>query len=96
MTHSKYLVIKGDAFCLFKGMDKLKRMKSQKKKIKTVEYVKERKFCLIDVDIFDPNKPSNQAYEYAGKFWADIVTGTLYHPETGECQSSTQIQLILE
>jgi hypothetical protein len=96
MKHSEYIVVKGEPFCLSRGIEKLKNGDVKKKKIKTVEYVKERKFKLVEVDVFDPTIHHNFAYKYLGKFWADIVTGTLYHPETGECLTSTQIQLIVE
>lgn len=29
-------------------------------------------------------------------FWADRTTGTLYCPRTGECQSSTSLELVLD
>ena len=62
-------------------------------KIKTVEYEKQRKFKLVDVLEFDP---VFQLYEDKGQYYADVVTGTLYSPKTGECLSSTQIQLLVK
>ena len=92
MTHSPFIIIKGKAPCLSNGFDKLKK-DAISMSIKTVDYVKKRKFKLIDVDEYDP--VFNQ-YENKGHFYADVVTGSLYDPKTGECLSSTQIKLILE
>ena len=98
MKHSEYLVMKGESRCLFRGFEKLRNPSKGKiveLLIQTAEYEKKRKFKLVDVDEYDANQPSNLAYEKLGQFWADIVTGTLYHPVTGECQSSSQIKLIV-
>ena len=61
-------------------------------KVKTYEYEKEREFALVLVHEYNP---MSREYKEEGVFWADIVTGTLYHPKTGECLSSTQISLIV-
>lgn len=92
MTHSPFIIIKGDAACLTRGFEKLKQ-NTISLKIQTIEYIKKRQFKLIDVTEYDP---VFNVYENKGKFYADVVTGTLYHPRTGECLSSTQIKLILE
>jgi len=92
MTHSPFVIIKGEAACLSRGFEKLKQ-NTISLKIKTADYEKKRKFQLVDVDEYDP---VFNMYENKGKFYADVVTGTLYHPKTGECLSSDQIKLILE
>lgn len=99
MKHSEFIVMKGEAHCLSRGFEKLRSPSHGRiveKKIQTIEYTKKRKFKLVDVDEYDMTKPTQEAYRHLGKFWADVVTGTLYHPVTGECQSSTQIKLVLE
>lgn len=99
MKHSEFLVMKGEPHCLSRGFEKLRNLSKGKivqMSIQTAEYEKKRKFKLIEVDEYDMNQPSHLAYKNLGKFWADVVTGTLYHPVTGECQSSSQIKLIVE
>ena len=91
MQHSPFIIIKGEEPCLSRGFEKLKQ-NMVSLKIQTVDYIKERKFQLIDVECFDP---VFSEYTPIGKFYADVVTGTLYHPKTGECLSSTQIKLIV-
>ena len=90
---SDYVVVKGQPKCISKGFDRLKK-NAISMKVRTVEYEKgkKRKFNLVDVQEYDP---VSETYSELGKFWADVVTGTLYDPKTGECQSSTQISLIV-
>lgn len=99
MKHSEFLVMKGEPHCLSRGFERLRNPSKGKiveMCIQTVEYEKKRKFKLVDVDEYDMNQSSDFAYKHLGKFWADIVTGTLYHPVTGECQSSSKIKLLVE
>lgn len=94
MNQNTYTVVKGEAKCINRGFDTL-RKNAVVKKIRTIEYEqgKKRKFNLVNIEEFDPvfNK-----YTPIGQYWADVVTGTLYHPQTGECQSSVQISLIVD
>lgn len=92
MIHSPFLIIKGEEPCLSRGFEKLKQ-NMVTMKIKTIEYEKKRKFQLIEVDEYDP---VHRVYKNLGKHWADVVTGTLYNPVTGECLSSTQIKLLVD
>jgi hypothetical protein len=95
MQHSEFVVIKGHPLCLTRGLVILgnrKRKGFVVKQIQTIEYTKPREMKLVTVDQFDmvTNK-----YETLGEFYADVVTGTLYDPETGKCLSSDQISLVV-
>ena len=90
MQHT-YVVIKGHPFCLSRGLEFLKE-DTVYRFIKTIEYTKARKFKLVKVYEYD--EPFRE-YNDMGNYWADIVTGTLYNPKTGECMSSTQIQMVI-
>jgi hypothetical protein len=93
MKHSEFVVIKGHPFCLTRGLVGLDKAKgSVIKDIKTIEYIKPRKMKLVTVDQFDM---ATNEYELLGEFYADVITGTLYNPETGKCLSSDQISLIV-
>lgn len=94
MKHSEYVVEKGQARCLARGFEYLKKG-AIPLKIQTHEYTKERLFKLVTVDEFDPAVHPSYAYSFLGEYYADVITGTLYDPKTGECQSSTQIKLMV-
>ena len=91
MMKTPFVVIKGDAQCLSRGFEYLKK-DTVPMTIKTIEYEKQRQFKLVDVIEFDP---VYECYEEMGQFYADSITGTLYDPKTGECLSSTQIKLLV-
>lgn len=86
-----YLVTKGEPACLSRDFHTL-RQKTIRKKIRTVEGIWERDFQMIDVEEFDP---IYNTYSDKGKFWADVITGTLYDPETGQCLTSTQMEMLV-
>lgn len=87
----KHIIIKGEPACLSQGFHLLKS-DSVSKKVKTIEGVMQRNFKLIEVQQYDPIK---NEYTDIGKHWADCVTGSLYHPKTGECLTSYQIKMIV-
>ena len=91
MDHSPYIIVKGEAACLSRGFDRL-RKDTCTMTIKTIEYEKKRQFKLVEVEQYDP---VFQQYEKFGTYYADAVTGTLYDPKTGVCLSSSQIQLMV-
>lgn len=91
MEHSPYIILKGEAACLSRGFERLKKGSSTMT-IKTIEYEKKRQFKLVEVEQYDP---VFREYEKLGKYYADVITGTLYDPKTGECLSSTQIRLMV-
>ena len=41
------------------------------------------------------DKETPTRYEPFGTFWADCVTGSLFHPNTGKCLSSDQIWMVI-
>jgi hypothetical protein len=92
MSH-EFTVVKGHPKCLTNNFLALKK-NAVTMKVKTIEYAKgkNRKFKLVNVEEFDP---VTNTYSDLGQLWADSVTGTLYDPKTGKCQSSDQISLIV-
>lgn len=88
-----YTFHKGEPKCLSRGFESLRKQKVTKMRIKTYEYEKERDFALVHVHEYDPVE---REYNDEGILWADVVTGTLYKPTTGECLSSTKIQLLVD
>lgn len=88
----QYIVYKGTPQCLSRGFESLKTG-WEVKTIKTIDYEKKRKFKLIELTEFDP---VFNVYKPLGKHWADVITGSLYNPKTGDCLSSLQIKLLVE
>ena len=93
MKPPTYTFHKGEPKCLSRGFESLHKAKTTKMKIRTYEYEKERDFTLIHVYEYDP---IDREYVDEGIVWADVVTGTLYKTKTGECLSSTKIQLLVD
>lgn len=94
MSHSLFIVIKGQEPCLTRGFESMAKSKHRhvNKVIKTAWGPEERRFLMVDVDEFDP---TFNTYESIGSYWADVITGSLYEPATGRCLSSTQISLLV-
>jgi len=96
MTHSGFAVSKGRPPCLYTSKSFLELAKAKDvviKNVQTIGYISPRKMKLVAVDLYDD---VTKKYEPLGDFYADVVTGSLYVPTTGECMSSDQIWLAKE
>lgn len=96
MTHSGFAVVKGRPFCLYTSKSFFELAKKKDvvtKSVVTIGYTSQRKMKLVAVDLYDE---VTKKYEPLGNFYADVVTGSLYVPTTGECLSSDQISLVKE
>jgi len=94
MAHSGFTVAKGRPPCLYTGKSFLELAKDKDvviKNVATIGYISPRKMKLVAVDLYDE---ITKKYEPLGDFYADVVTGSLYVPTTGECMSSDQISLV--
>lgn len=90
----RYIVDGNSAhMCLYSGFERLRKEKDVViKQTCTVAGPRDRKMKLIEVEKYFET-PTR--YQYLGNFWVDVVTGSLFHPETGKCLTSDQIWMVV-
>ena len=105
MNHMNYIIEKGQAPCLWRGFESLRKKSGiVDKNTVSVYGLSPRRMKLIPVYCYDEfaQKPKNSwevtghyKYKYIGEYYADVVTGALFDPNTGECLSSSQLRMVV-
>lgn len=91
---SPYVVVHGQPMCLTRGFDKLaKKAGKVWRKVRTPVEELDRPMKLVSVVRY---YPVLQRYEDLGEYWADMQTGTLYDQFSGNCMSSSMLNLVIE